>query len=125
MNDHELRRARATLLSFKTPSHRGASLVAQCVLRGDPVADAAVAPAVQWAATIWQTAVAQERPLFTMPQLADTFCFSRCTIIVILGCLGERRRARSFECWCVSRGSAWSPSTSRSGSTIEESSSLY
>eukprot|EP00959_Pyramimonas_sp_CCMP1952_P218016 4559628-Pyramimonas_sp.AAC.1 len=73
MSDHELRRARATLLSFKTPSHRGASLVAKCVLHGDPVANAAVAPAVQWAATIWQTAVAQERSLFTMPQLADMF----------------------------------------------------
>ncbi|CAK0808807.1 unnamed protein product [Prorocentrum cordatum] len=58
MSDCELKRARATLLSFKSPSHRGASLVAKCVLHGDPVADAAIAPAVQWAVAIWQPAAA-------------------------------------------------------------------
>eukprot|EP00959_Pyramimonas_sp_CCMP1952_P288119 6025185-Pyramimonas_sp.AAC.1 len=55
---HErLKRARATLLSFKPPSHRGASPVAKCVFHGDPVADATVAPAALWSAMLWQSAV--------------------------------------------------------------------
>eukprot|EP00959_Pyramimonas_sp_CCMP1952_P260626 5449409-Pyramimonas_sp.AAC.1 len=45
MSDYELKKAREMLLSFRSPSHRGASLLAKCVLHGDPVADAAAAPA--------------------------------------------------------------------------------
>eukprot|EP00959_Pyramimonas_sp_CCMP1952_P448951 9400737-Pyramimonas_sp.AAC.1 len=73
ISDYELKRARATLLSFKSPSHRGASLVAKCVLHGDPVTDAAVAPAVQWAIAVWQSAVAPERALFTIDELTHMY----------------------------------------------------
>eukprot|EP00959_Pyramimonas_sp_CCMP1952_P099038 2070236-Pyramimonas_sp.AAC.1 len=40
MSDHEVKRARAMLLSCRAPTHRGASLVPRCVLHGDPMADA-------------------------------------------------------------------------------------
>eukprot|EP00959_Pyramimonas_sp_CCMP1952_P178368 3728505-Pyramimonas_sp.AAC.1 len=39
MSDYELQRARATLLSFRSPSHRGGSLLSKIVLHGDPMAD--------------------------------------------------------------------------------------
>eukprot|EP00959_Pyramimonas_sp_CCMP1952_P114078 2385550-Pyramimonas_sp.AAC.1 len=57
MSDCELKRARAALLSCRSPSHR----------------DAAVAPAVQWDIAVWSAAVAAGRSIFTVADLARMY----------------------------------------------------
>ena len=73
MSDYELQKARSTLLSCRSPSYRGGSLLAKTVLHVDPMADVSVAPAVSWAVAVWQALVAPERSLFSIRELNSMF----------------------------------------------------
>jgi len=68
MSDAELRSLQRVLLAGRNPAHRGASLTAKLALHGDPAWKQSVAPAHQWATSLWRSITKPDTSPFSFRQ---------------------------------------------------------